>query len=287
MSKDIVIEAIQDGEIKLAIELFKELDLSSSQRSTLSIIESEFNVLSSDILKGVISDEQIQLRFNRINDKLLNLLQSKTEPPVKKRSRLLFLVVIVALVIIASATYFYSTKSTLACPDFDVSANNKILLVPFQNVSNSPAKPHVLLLDRIEQLVLENNLSTTIELADGLKNVTTSKAPFLAESCSANVIIWGKYSNASDSLSLILQYHFLDQPDFPATSELSILKDVTAIHSGTVTKNLEDAILLLCSVIALRQNKTVLAKKWLGEINGADRTVQRLKEALKKVDGAS
>lgn len=287
MNKDSVIEAIQDGEIKLAIELFKQLDLSGSQRSTLSIIESEFNLLSNDSLKGVISDEQTQLRINRINDKLLNLLRSNTEVSVKKRSTLLFMVAAGFMVCIALVAYFYSAEPASVCPDFAESSTNKIVLVPFQNVGSNPANPHVLLLDRIEQLVLENNLSTTIKLAEGLKNVTASEAPSLAEGCNANVIIWGKYSNASDSLSLILQYHFLDQPDFPVTSELSMLKDVTAIHSGTVTKNLEDAILLLCSVIALRQNDPILAKKWLGRINDQDQTVQSLREVLAKLDGTS
>lgn len=260
---------IQEGDIKGAIQTFKAADLSTEKSKTLFIIEAEYYRLNQDSQRGIIGNEEKELRANQINNKLLILLEAAPKEldqskPIKKF--LLPSLLIVSLLIIVAYFLFPLDNGDLACPVFNEKSVNKILLIPFVNVGEGEAKPHLILRDEIEKLTIKKNLSTDIELIESKADISISKASEIAESCNANVIIWGKYSNVGDSIRLILQYHFLEQPEWSSFGDLIVLKDVTEIQTGEMTKNLEDAIMSLCSVMAIRQNKKVVAKNWLAKV---------------------
>ena len=61
-----------------------------------------------------------------------------------------------------------------------------------------------------------------------------------------------------------------------------MLKDVTAIQSGTMLKNIDDAILSLCSVIAIRQGNTEITRKWLGKMGEKEEIDRQLSEIVGK-----
>ncbi len=250
------------------------------------MIEAEFNGLHQQILKGTISREEQQLRTNQINDKLLSLLADTGTPKLTRQSnKKLFLIVIPSAVILLAASYLvFSGTLYQDCPSFDPELKNKVLLIPFENVGHEPAQPHIVLRDRIEALSIKKQLSTSIELGAAKSGLSINDALQAAEACNANVVIWGKYSNSSDSMRLILQYHFFEQPEWSKMSELIALKDVTGIQAGKMFKGLEDAIMSLCSVIALRQNKPALARKWLNKVAEKESIDRKILEALNALE---
>lgn len=284
MDKNAARKLIQAGKVSDAIAAIRGKKLDATASNSLSIIEAEHNNLQGDILKGVISEEQKLLRQNRINDKLLALLDWQANPVEKHKgqSRLLFVLLPLILLLAAFGYYSFGTQyDEFECPKFADVSNNKILLLPFENVGTAVAQPHILLRDQIDKFSIEKGLSTSIELGATNEGMTIKEAPQVAKSCGANAIIWGKYSNTNDSLRLILQYHFLDSPDWSNMSELLVFKDVTAIQSGQMLKNLEDAILSLCGIIAVREDKKSLAQKWLGAVDQKDAVDRKLIQLLK------
>jgi len=282
MNKNTVKKLVQEGKTKEAISTLKGLVIGKEMGHFISIIEAEFNTLNQEILRGTIDTEQKQLRTNRINDKLLTLLDHDVTKVKKDSSRkkILLLLIPISLLVLTGLYFYLSNNSIADCPQFKQTSINKILLIPFENVGNETAKPHIVLRDRIHELANKKDLSTSIKLGSAKENLSIDDAPKLAASCDANVIIWGKYSNASDSLRLILQYYFLDHPEWSETSDLVTLKDVTSIQNGTMLKNLEDAIMSLCSIIAIRQEKKELTKKWLNKIEHKEGIDLKLIEVL-------
>jgi hypothetical protein len=262
-------DLIQEGDIEGAIQTFRKADLSTEKSNTLSVIEAEYYRLNQDSQRGIIGNEEKERRTNQINNKLLILLEDAPAKLEKEKSRKKFLLpfLLIGFILIVVAYFILPLEEKgLSCPTFNEKSVNKILLVPFVNVGESEAKPHLILRDEIEKLTIKKNLSTNIELIESKADISISKASEIAQSCNANVIIWGKYSNVGDSIRLILQYHFLEQPEWSSFGDLIVLKDVTEIQTGEMTKNLEDAIMSLCSVMAIRQNNKVVAKNWLAKV---------------------
>ncbi|MFK8005594.1 MAG: hypothetical protein AB8H03_04455 [Saprospiraceae bacterium] len=282
MNKEII-SLIQKNKTKEAIKLLKGKSLPIESKKILSLIESEFNLLNQEILKETISFEEKLIRRNRINDRLLSIVQKEPNSKIvtNKKSKRLFLYLLPLILIgFSFVAYNYINNDRHLCPIFPESSLNKILLIPFENVGNQKANPEIIIRDKISKLTLENNLSTSIKLGERAASLTIEDALDLAKYCKANVIIWGKYSNTTDSINLILQYHFLDQPDWSNMGELIVLKDITFIQNGEMLKNIEDAILLLCSVIATRQGNKPLAKKWLDEVIEQDSIDHQLRKVL-------
>jgi len=270
MNKDTVTKAIKEGRIKDAIKIFEGFDISAEKKKTLTIIEAEFNQLNLEVLKGTISQEQRQLQLNQINDKLLSLLDLDDSPTQEKKGKVGLIFLLLAGLLLCVFYFFVANGEDLNCPEFDNQSTNKILLIPFENVGGELSKPHLLLRDRIEELTIKKKLSTNILLGEVMEDLTISGAPEVAKSCGANVIIWGKYSKSPDSLNLILQYLFLEQPDWSKMNDLHVLKDVVSIQRGEMFKDLEDSIMSLCSIISIRQNEKEVAQKWLGNVKKKD-----------------
>ena len=283
MDEKNIIGLIRENKTKEALQALQKASLAPELKKALSIVESEFNGLNQEIVKGTISSEEKQLRTNRINDRLLSIIQEATNPVDSRRerkrkiNRYLLPLGLLAICLIA---WNYFNQAVYSCPEFTEDSRNKILLIPFDNVGDQKASPHLLLRDRITQLTTKNKLSTTIKLGAAKAEISIEEALGLAKGCQANVIIWGKFSNRADGIHLVLQYYFLDQPDWSNLGELIVLKDVTAIQSGTMLKNIDDAILSLCSVIAIRQGNTEITRKWLDKIGEKEEIDRQLSEIV-------
>lgn len=173
--------------------------------------------------------------------------------------------------------WFGSVQHT--CPYFPKEVRNKIIVMPFINVAGGVAKPQTVLIDRINQLAHKNNLSTVAGLGSA-KDVNRRNASLIAQNCKANVIIWGTYS-MSDSLRINLKYHFSHSPQEHKVGTLLEIKDVMdLLQEGEMMKTHDDAILALCGVIAMREGKEIIAKKWFEKVKEKDQLDRQLLNAL-------
>ena len=261
---------IQSGRTTDVFALLRKHPLAAHAQKSLAIIEAEYFELRQEEIRGLLNFEERQIRRNRVNNKLLSLLEEA--PPLSKKSRLYrpyFLLILPIAVVLLGLLISWNripAPADYICPSFKNGYNNNIMVLPFMDLGKNEAKPQLVLRDRINKLTEKNNLSSIAQLGTHIENLTMHDAAETAKKCNANVIIWGTYLNSADTMKLILQYCFTEHPDWNNSGELMKFKDVTQLHNGRMLKDLDDAILSLCGIIALREGNNKIAKKWFDKV---------------------
>lgn len=272
---------LAEGKTGEAIRFLKSVEGLDLNLKNLTLIESEYNAVRQSELKGVIDFQEARLKYNQINDRLLSLFDSK-DPKIigaKKRARLLW-AGLALLPILIGVFWFLSGYSKNHCPEFETDKRNKILIFPFENVGNEPAKPESILRNRINELTSKNKLSASARLLSGDNPAAPGdpdQAVDLAKNCAVDLAVWGQYSSRADSIRLVMQYYFLQQDSWVSNQSIS-LKDVTSLQSGQMLKTLDDAIFSLCGILALREGDKALTKKWVAKVKEKDATDKLMME---------
>ncbi|MGB1217228.1 MAG: hypothetical protein ACPG5P_05105 [Saprospiraceae bacterium] len=287
MNKTIMFETIRDlvarGKTKDAFYFLKKQDLNYQTQQILSILEGEYNQLREKEVKGIISLDEAQIQRNKINDKLLSVFQIPASDTKSNIRKWWIIPLLIVLFLGGFGIWKMSVSQgelTYVCPDFPQEFKNKILVLPFEKVGDKNAKPHIILRDRINQLSLKKNLSSVAEVGDIFEGMSMRKAPVLSEECSSNLMVWGTYSSMSDSVSVVLQYYFKDEPDWNNSGELLKVKDVTELQNGKMLKSFDDALMSLCGLIALRQGKNDVAKTWFDKVKHKEDFDEKLLKVL-------
>ena len=274
-------ELIAAGKTKDVFSFLHQQDLSSDETKSLALIEESYQDLQKSKLKGIISYQEERLQKNKINDQLLSLFPETRIASIQTHSSLNLSKLLAGflLLAIAGGMVWWFGKVQHTCPSFSKSTRNKILTMPFTNVTGGTAKPQVVIRDRITQLTAKNNLSTEAALGTSM-DVTMRNASLIAQNCKANVVIWGTYSD-TDSLRLHLNYHFSKDPPEHKIGELIEVKEVIdVLKKGQILKSQEDAILSLCGIIAMREGKEEVAKKWFDKLTEKEQMDRELLDAL-------
>ncbi len=281
--KESIKKLIVEGKTRRAIEQLKEVAPSTSSKKILTIIESEFTSIRKKELSGTMSHSEVQLAKNQINDKLLGILEGEVDETTTKNSSSFFKILIpIALITLGALGWWMMYAPDTPCPDYPSDVNNRILILPFENIGATinDAKPQVALANRINTLTYKNNLSSHAEIGTPYENLNMIKAGALAQICDANLIIWGTYSSKSDSIRLIMNYQFIERPNQNELGDITSLKDITELQNGKMTKELDDAILSLCGIIAIREGNAPVAKKWFEKVKEKEEFDKRLLEKL-------
>lgn len=277
--KEEIKKLIVEGRTKNAIEQLKKATPSSIKM--LTVIESEFTSIRKKELSGTLGHTEIQLAKNQINDKLLGILEGDVDGTTSKNSLNIFKILIPILFILLGALGWWMMQpESYKCPRFSEKINNRILIVPFINVDGEDKKPHTVLRDRINELTLKKHLSSEAMIGGTNESITPRNAAELNTVCNSDVLVWGTYATNSDSIRMFLNYYFSHQPEYNVFGEKSTLKSITEIQSGKMNKTLEDAILSLCGIIALREGNVPVAKKWFEKVKGKEAFDKMLLEKL-------
>ena len=271
---------IVKGNISEAFDFLKNKKASDA----LTILESEFHELRNAEIKGTLDTNQIQIKKNQINEKLLSLAKHGNFPNKKITSSNNLWKILIPLVAILIGGFFFwnnqKNESSVSCPSYPSETRNKVLIIPFINVGSTDAQPHFGLRDRINKVASKKNLSIHAELGEEDKNLTMKKAPKLATNCNADMIVWGTFEK-SDSLEISVNYYFAHEPQWNKSAELATLKNVSSIYKGNLTKHLEDDVFFsLCSIIVMRDGNNTLAKNWLDKVKNKDEIDTKLLQAL-------
>lgn len=274
----ILIRENKTGEV---FKILRQEELPSSKANALTIIEAAYNEVKQAELKGLSSAEDIQIRKNKINNQLLELLEEDTKTVKQSASNFKHIGIIVIALLGASTLWWFSGSSNANCPSYTSAINNKILVLPFENVGNAPAKPQVSINKRINELTSKNNLSAESQLVKTIaSDLSNAQVIELGKKCDLDLLVWGTYSSGNDSLRLVLEYHFTKKLTNKSFSELVTLKDVTGLQKGQMLKSLDDAILSLCGLIALREGDKDLAVKWFTKVKVKEELDKDLLKAL-------
>lgn len=270
---DSIQRLISTGQTQEAIALFKNMDLRSSQKRILTVIEGEWVEVLKSEQKGTLAYHDLQLKKNQINDKLLGLLEKGSEAYVAKRRKsniiLIASTLVSAVLTFGVVTYFFSQDN--ACPPFDESQslNSKILIMPFDNLGGKEKSPEIALRKKINQLAQKQKLSASAEIYSDPIEVSLGKANSLCQDCDVDILVWGGYesSDSDDSTRLVISYFFAEEPDSSILGKLVVVKSLTDLFKiqGLNTTEL-DAARILCTLIALVEGNKDAAIKWLKDI---------------------
>ncbi len=275
---------IQAGKIAEAFEFINQQKLDTETLANSALIQGEYLVLIQDELKGTISSDERQIRRNRINDKLINLFKEQPKTGVKSyfASPLLKVMIPLVLLTIATLIWWKVNFKPYVCPDFPSNYNNKVMVLPFDKAGANDAKPELILNERINKITTKNDLSTKAEIGTYVKNISTEKAASLVNHCQADLIIWGNYSAGTDSTRLIINYKFSENSDWNNTGDLVAVKDVTELYNGRMLKDMDDAIMSLCGLIAIKEGNGTLASKWFNKVKNKEELDNKMLDNLKQ-----
>lgn len=275
-----VSEHIRAGKTAAAFAYLREQPLDAASLRGLAVLEADFVELQRADAKGVLTYPEKQVRLNQIHDRLLRLLDAHESPERAVQRRRWWLALPLVLLIGTGLWWLWPGRGGYTCPEFPSAISRRILVLPFENIGGQEAKPQVVLLNRINELTQKNGLPAIARLGAAREGLTLDQAPALGEQCGASLVVWGTYSGGTDSLRVVLQYCFTDFADWNNAGELIALKDVTALYRGSMVKSLDDAILSLCGLLAVREGERALAVKWFEKVREKEAADQQVLQRL-------
>lgn len=286
---------LENGQIGEAIAVFK-VGLEANSRAPalrmLRVIESNYQLARQNEQKGILSFAEARQEYARAADAVLGLLESvenqvpgRVSPKNKMRRGLWIGVGLAGLVFLA--VLFFYPKFKVGCPYFDEKKALKVMILPFGSlgggsVSTERPRPEILVKDQIEELVAKAGLSVSAAIQSNFDPESElpdhAKARRLAEHCGADLIIWGKFVQKSDSIRLKLEYVSVKngregQSVFRSLPDLSF-------WDGAMDKELSDAVFAVCARVAGLLDKKEVTVRWLGKLKEPDATEA---QALKKL----
>ena len=276
MEKQTIRDLIVEGKTKKAIEALKSFFPEKSTQRTLYTIQSEFNQIRKRELAGTKTSEEVQVAKNKIHDKLLAILDGQLIDEISNTSKLRGILAPIGVLLFCFLGYWYLNNSTIECPSFPEGYKNNILIIPFENVGEKVAKPHLALKEKINTLTKKNNLSSFAKIGNSDISFDSELAIDCVNQCDANLIIWGTFEH-SDSIRIAMNYFFKNE----FKSEDISSKNVMALKSGKMLKGLNDLVLSLCGVIALREGNKPLAEKWFDKVSNKEAVDEVLLEHLR------
>ena len=276
---DAVRALLRQGDTGAALETLR-LSLEENKRQytdalpLLHSLEANYGAIRQQELKGILSVQESQREYNRINDGLLSILAdlSAGRKPVTvatSRRRMAWLIGGAAVFFLV-ALVFYVFRDNPSCPNYQSSDTLHVMLLPFLKVEGNAKRPEITLQERIRELTTNNKLPSEVEILvdydSERKNPDIRGAAELGRHCSADFVVWGSYSD-SDSTRVNVKYVFPNNEQKSGSTGFQAFRNLTELQSGAMlNRTLDDAILSLCAMMALRADNIPLAKKWLDKV---------------------
>lgn len=295
-------EALRQGDTAQALEIvIAHLDATRQHTDTvrtLRVAEANYNAARQQEMKGILAFGEAQREYNRVNDNLLAVLDAleagktpvapSTAVPASAgaRSRWPMSVGIGALVLalLTGAWWFWGKNRAPDCPTFR-GPGLKVMILPFQNIGNSSkdGKPEISIQKLIQERAGNNQFPLAVEVMTGYNATKTNPDKYdaqpLGKTCGADMVIWGDYEYAHDSVQLDTRFAFVKPDGQSGGTGLQTFSSIANIRSGRMNKSLDDAVFSLCAIMAVAERRLPLAKKWLDKVKVKDaRDIQFLEK---------
>ncbi len=304
---------LQQGETGAALQtMITFLEAEGKQAEllrTLRVVQANYNAAKQQELKGILAFQEAQREYSKVNDALLSTIddlsagrpQNTAVTVTRNKMPLIWGGAALLLVVIVAAVLFLRRSKTAEpvpvaqnsednCPVFR-DAQYKIMLIPFLSLNEKESKPEVSIQMRIRDLTRSNNISADVEIASGHTMGSLpdfERAREKGKKCNANVVVWGQYEKVDDTTTMVdVHYVFTEgakvisgHTDFHPFRSLSALQQ-SGKSSGLRT--LDDAILSICSIMAVHAGRPEVAEKWLANIENTSEKDDSLQEAINQV----
>ncbi len=283
--KQKILEYLRNGDTSGAIQaLLSGLNSNAVQSAqalkVVRLLEAEFNRLREEQLQNTIDSDTAEARINSINKRLLDILDLLEAPhqsalPSKSNKTPYLLAALVGLAVLGfiawklfqkppppPVTPPVVQKSVFDCPAFDTSLDLRIVIVPFLNLTQEADVPlHIGLQDEINALIRKIGYPGTAAVIKGdpTKNyLTFDDAEALRDSCSTDLIVWGKYSASASGGNAYIDVRYVSQPVvFQQEEDVDSLLEHR--NQAELSSNLKTVATLLLAQAFLGENRADLS----------------------------
>ncbi|MCC7467422.1 MAG: hypothetical protein IT261_14170 [Saprospiraceae bacterium] len=279
---DTIHKQISEGETGRALETFIQYLESASLHPeilrSLRVIQAGYFDVKRKESNGILPYSEARTEYARVNDAVLAMLEEliSGKPSKSTQSRQWSparILSLAGLIILVALTSWWIIKeqqqsgSGIQCPIFK-QKSKRVMVLAFQRLSGDDSRPELSIQTRIQDLTEKNNLNTDVQLitggmAEANQPGNGQEGAELGKKCQADLVIWGQYEKFQDSISVDIRYAFADE-HWPAGIASTTFKNVSEIKFDQMKiSNLDEAVLRLCTALALHENRMDLAKKWL------------------------
>ncbi len=302
-------ELIGEAEIKQAIdlleqELAKSPAYASLYRETLET-GALYNKTRQDETRGVISFENAQLNYNRVTDRLLDILDRlekddlEPEPPGRSKSSRRYLrvlyyglpLLLIAIVAVVKKPWNVPPKEQNPCPAFKGDAL-KVLVLPFFRVNEDAGRAEGLLIEKIEDFCRKCDLEAEVALMENLsvnRLLDFDDAARIAAPCKADFVVWGRSERANNRNIVKTRFRYLgpraDDIHFSRLTWGESQIDTVEVLSNILTRreftaDLEHMMLLVLGAGATMRNDPDRALCVLENVPSSDTSLLLMKNML-------
>lgn len=294
-------ELIRQGETGKALNLLNNaLNGHSEYSETLRLLaafEANYNHTRQQEMKSILSFQETQQAYGKINDALLGTLidlKAGKKPGASRQinSTPIPILLGAGIAITALVILFFVYKNTrneavqsesqvskqaekeqVNCPDFK-GEGRKILLLPFQKISGEDAKPELLIRSRIQTLSAKNNFPLDVEILSNYDvnthNPDASEATSLGGQCNTEMVIWGFFAGSGKNQVQLDARFVLPKLKREGGTGFKKLSEIVNISTDPAFRSIDDAVFSLCGLMALNAGNKELARKWFEKVEKKD-----------------
>jgi len=308
-------ELISQGDADQALQVligFLEKDGSQPETlRTLRVVEANYRAARKQEAKGILDFSDAQREYAKTNDFLVSVVDDLIagRKPVPgfagtgdggaRNALLPWLIGGGILIILGVLAGIWLSKSpeqqddqksgvnteAFQCPKFR-DKGFKVMVLEFQKLSGEDSKPELGIQSRIRDLTERNNINVDVKIlseeAFGGNTPDIQDAKGLGNQCMADMVIWGEYEKAKDSIEVDIRYAFTNS-EWPAGTASRTFKNISEIKADRMRINdLDEAVFRLCYALALHEDRMDLAEKWINKIKNPNPREEEWKEMLKK-----
>ncbi len=244
---------------------------------TLRVVEANFNATRQQELKGILPFQEAQREYSKVNNTLLAVLDdfetgrvptSMVQAAGNSR-KWLWIGIGVALLLGAGVFWLMKSRNT-DCPRFENNKSLHVMVLPFDRLGGSEARPALRIQDAIQELTNKAGIAAEVKISarDPKGGINSQDAERLARECGADLVIYGQYQGfVKDSIRVKMGFKFIREGGAAFNGPFKTFRDITAVQP---TRDLQDAVFSLCTILAMREKNWQFAKRWVGRIREKD-----------------
>lgn len=274
---------IGDAEIEQALTLldsFFENNVRYKNFSAYAIqIRSFYKKTKNEEDLAIITHDQAKTNYNKVNYQILDLLEHverddfNWRPKTTSNSKTIAFSIGALLLLVVGGFFVYrwlqpGTPTPIpdleVCPTYKPDTEFNIIVFPYLTYDNNQLRPHQAVFDRLSDLAKTYNINLGVDFFYGEEDTADfpkndEQFSSVAQSCNANLAIWGRSEALSNQTILRTQYKFLNVEEsfefnkimIEEETEIDTVRSISSIaNTGTVTENIEQIILFLFGIIA-------------------------------------
>ena len=285
-----------------ALIAFLEREEKYEQLLHLAInVRSEYSRLQDEQSQGFISSDEANARLNRLNARLLDLLDRLADGRLKvestltaqggQRKKILLIGIPLLLLIGAYLGYRFwpsppADGEKISCPDFAPKADMRVLLLPFKSITGDELKAEYTVKQRLDDLAYEKDLPVQVQIFERFYERPNANFPGFRQAekigrrCHADLILWGTAEETPDKrIVLTSKFKFLGDEQAFQVKQLKLEgeTDLIAVNSissllqeGTFTQDVETLILSFYGLMAHQEGRYAEAVEALEEVAKRD-----------------